>query len=185
MVSVRLAFLFLAVLIGPLMGAAACAKTIARIEIRGNQRIVRDAIVPHIRSKGGQPLIQRQVNDDIRSIYEMGFFSAVSAVVESTQDPDRIFLVIVIRERPLITDVVWKGMTVMSPTDKALSHLVEVRPGDIEDTVGLQETMNHITQLYQERGYLQAQVLYDPVRDRDNTIVAQFDVIEGRKAPAR
>jgi outer membrane protein assembly factor BamA len=59
---------------------------VAQIRIEGNQRIDEDAILLHISQEADQPLDESAVNDDIRSIYEMGFFSSISAKLVSIND---------------------------------------------------------------------------------------------------
>ena len=52
-----------------------------QIRIEGNQRIEKDALLIHITQEADQPLDDDAVGSDIRSIFEMGFFSDVSAKI--------------------------------------------------------------------------------------------------------
>ena len=54
---------------------------VAEVRVEGNQRIEKDAILFHVPQEADQPLDDDAVGSDIRSIFEMGFFSDVSAKI--------------------------------------------------------------------------------------------------------
>ena len=55
---------------------------ISRIRITGNQRVEADAIRIHITEQPGQPLNDATVDQDVKAIYRMGFFTDVHASVD-------------------------------------------------------------------------------------------------------
>ena len=155
--------------------------TIAKVEVRGNQRVEDDAILVHITSRAGEPLNEAKVNEDIQNIYKMGFFATVSSVEEQTANPGQIVLVFEVKERPQITDITWKGMKAMRPTDDKVRDAIKVHVGAIENPIDVKETINGVTQLYQDKGYLDAHITYKPVMYPNNSAVAEFDIVEGPK----
>src|SRR5271167_1520556 len=76
---------------------------VAQIRIEGNQRVETDAIRIHISQQAGQPIDDNTVNDDIKTIYKMGFFDTVSADKEFINGS--LVLVYTVKERPQVTDV--------------------------------------------------------------------------------
>ena len=155
------------------------APIISKIEITGNQRVDRDAILIHITQQPNQPLDQTAVDADIKSIYRMGFFESVTARVE--QQGGRSVLVYRVRERPQITDVKFYGMKAVRSNDDKIVAAVKVHPGSILDPVAVKETIAGVTQVYANEGYTDAKVVFKPIPQPDNTAFGEFDVTEGVK----
>ncbi len=153
------------------------APIISKILISGNQRVEDDAIRIHITQQVGQPLDQNAVNEDIKSIFKMGFFDGVTSHIEA--HPGGSTLVYAVKERPQITDVRFYGMKAIRSNDDKIVAAVKLHPGSILDPIAVQETINGVTQIYQSKGYTDARVTFKPIPQPDNTAFAQFDVDEG------
>ena len=155
------------------------APIISKVEITGNQRVDRDAILIHITQQTNQPLDQTAVDADIKSIYRMGFFESVTARVE--RQGGRSVLTYRVRERPQITDVKFYGMKAVRSNDDKIVAAVKVHPGSILDPVAVKETIAGVTQVYAGEGYTDAKVVFKPIPQPDNTAFGEFDVTEGTK----
>ncbi|MGA7873060.1 MAG: outer membrane protein assembly factor BamA [Candidatus Binatus sp.] len=155
------------------------AAIISRIQIAGNQRVEEDAIRIHITQQVGQPLDQTAVDNDIKSIYRMGFFDSVTARVE--QQGGSNVLVYRVKERPQITDVKFYGMKAIRSNDDKIVAAVKVHPGTILDPIAVKETINGVEQVYADKGYTDAKVTFKPIPQPDNTAFGEFDVVEGPK----
>jgi len=151
--------------------------TISAIQIDGNQRVEDDAIRLHISSQAGQPLSEAVVDSDIKAIYKMGFFDRVDADVE--QKGGGVILTYKVKERPLITEVRFGGMKDIKATDDKIINAVKLHGGSVLDPARVQETIKGIKQVYEEKGYLDAQVTFRTVPQGNNTAIAVFDVNEG------
>jgi outer membrane protein insertion porin family len=150
---------------------------ISTIQIEGNERVEDDAIRLHISSQPGQPLDEAKVDDDIKSIYRMGFFDRVDADVE--HQGGNVVLIYQVKERPLITDVRFGGMKGIKATDDKIVNAVKLHGGTVLDPARVQETIRGIEQAYQEKGYLDAKVTFRTVPGANNTAIGVFDVNEG------
>ena len=157
----------------------ASAPFIDEIQIEGNQRVETDAIRVHISQQAGQPEDVNAVDQDIKAIYKMGFFDTVNADVRKIGGKN--VLVYIVKERPQVTDVRFGGMKALRSTDDKIVAAVKVHPGSILDTAKVKESINGITDVYQDSGYLDAKVTFRQVLEPDNTVIAVFDVDEGQK----
>jgi outer membrane protein insertion porin family len=152
---------------------------VAQIRVEGNQRVETDAIKIHISQQAGQPLDPAAVDQDIKAIYGMGFFSKVS---EETQTINgRLVLVYKVKEEPQISDIRWEGMKEFRPTDDKVVNAIKVHPGSILDPREVKETINNVTELYRDKSYLDAKVTSSEILEPDNTAVVVFKVNEGAK----
>lgn len=157
--------------------AQTAAPTISSVEIQGNQRVEGDAIRLHITSQPGEPLNLTTVDDDIKSIYRMGFFNRVDADVE--HHGGTATLIYEVKERPLITDVRFGGMKAIKATDDSIVNAVKLHGGTVLDPARVQETIKGIQQVYQDKGYLDAKATFRTVPEGNNTAIGVFDVKEG------
>ena len=100
---------------------------ISEIQIEGNQRVESDAIRLHITQRAGEPLNPDAVSDDIKSIYQMGFFSNV--IADTRKQNGKEILVYKVIERPQVTDVKITGMKGLAPTDDKIVAAMKMHPG--------------------------------------------------------
>lgn len=163
----------------PRVWAQGSQPIINEIQIEGNQRVETDAIRIHISQQAGQPEDPAAVDQDIKAIYKMGFFDTVN--VEIRQLGGKTVLIYVVKERPQITDVRFDGMKAIRSTDDKIVAAVKLHPGSILDPARVKETINGITHVYEDSGYLDAKVTFRTVLEPDNTAMAVFDVVEGAK----
>ncbi len=165
------------------LGAAATARaqnqTISKIEIRGLQRVDEQAVMIHLQSRVGAPYNPDTVNEDVKSIYKMGFFSSVQDQEEQT--PSGTVLIFNVTERPQITSVQFKGMKAVRQTDDKVVAATKVHSGEIENPLEVKDTINGLTQIYRDKGYLDASITYRHVMYPNNEATAEFDVVEGPK----
>lgn len=174
----RLIWLLVALLCGLRVAQAQPGgEIISEIRIQGNQRVEPDAIKIHISSRAGQPLDPTLIDQDVKAVYKMGFFDHVSADVE--HQGGGAVLTYVVQERPLITDVRYGGMKALKANDDKVINAVKLHSGSVLDPVRVQATILGLTQLYQQKGYLDAHVTFRTVPGASNTAIGVFDVAEG------
>ena len=174
----RLIWLVAALLYGLTTARAQPASPIiSEIRIQGNQRVEPDAIKIHLGSHAGQPLNPALVDQDVKSIYRMGFFDHVSADVD--HQGATAVLTYIVQERPLITDVRFGGMKAIKSTDDKIINAVKLHGGSVLDPSRVQATIQGIQQVYQAKGYLDAKVAFRTVPASNNTAIGVFDVTEG------
>ncbi len=156
---------------------AQAAPVISAINIVGNQRVETDAIRVHISSAVSQPLNPATVDNDIKSIYRMGFFTRVNAYVR--HEAGGAVLTFVVNEEPLVSEIRFSGMTKISPGDEQIVNAMALHSGSLLDRVRVKATARNIADVYQAKGYLDAQVTTRTLSGPNNTVLLVFDVNEG------
>ncbi len=174
----RLIWLTIAVLCGITSAwAQPSGAIIAEIRIQGNQRVESDAVKIHINSRAGQALDPALVDQDVKTIYKMGFFDHVSADVQ--HQGGAVVLTYIVQERPLITDVRYGGMKAIKPNDDKVINATKLHGGSVLDPVRVQATIQGLKEIYERKGYLDAKVAFRTVPAANNTAIGVFDVTEG------
>jgi outer membrane protein insertion porin family len=178
--SVRVFWLFLLGLLAARLSLAQPppSGSIGAIDIVGNQRVESTAIRAHIASRSGEPLNEAVVDQDVKSIYKMGFFKQVNAAV--THRAGKLILTFHVEERPFITDVKLEGLKKFKSTDEKVQEALKLHPGAILDPELVDETTKGLKKLYQDKGYLDVAVNFKTVPGPNNSAVGIFSVKEGQ-----
>ncbi len=144
----------------PEAAGPASGKVIGKIFVDGNIRVSDSAFFSSLRLKPGDPFDAKAVADEFRRLWGLDLFDDIT--VESRQrGTDTIDLIFHVRDRPLISGVAYVGMKAITEAniqERLTQAKVEVRRGQPVDFSVLHKAEAIISQLLQERGYLEARV---------------------------
>ena len=141
----------------------------------GTQKVPKDLIDYNIHLKSGEEFSQDKLNEDIKSLYDTGYFTDVEAKT-STGLNGKIDIRFILTNTPRIQDIVIKGNEKYT-TEKIME---EVRLHKSEPLVQklLQESVANIKKLYQDNGYYQVTVFPSTVSEKDGEVVVTFNIQE-------
>lgn len=127
---------------------------IAEVQVRGSERIEADAVKLNVKSKEGELLRPEQVAEDIRSIYGMGYFEKVDAIIEDT--PAGKVLIFDVQENPTILEVKVKGNKKIK--EKDILAAISTRQYTVLQRNIIAEDAQKIVRLYHQKGFFNADV---------------------------
>jgi outer membrane protein insertion porin family len=156
---------------------AAAGPPVADIKVIGNDRVEEDAIRVHISSRPGEPLNPESVDKDVRSIYEMGFFSDVEVSVN--EERGRTVLTYQVHERPLIREVRVEGTKGLSKED--FENALKIHPRTILNPVKIRRGIEETKKAYEKKGYLDAEITYRTEEPTAGETILTFTVNENDK----
>lgn len=151
---------------------------IAQVRFEGNQRIESAALEAVVKSKKGQLLNPRQVSEDIRAIFKMGYFEKVDADVKST--PAGKILTFVVKENPTINKLVIKGNKKVKTKD--ILAAISTKQYSVLKLSSLASDVQKIRKLYQQKAYYNADITTNisyPISKRE--AVVTFNIVEHKK----
>ncbi|HEX3035541.1 MAG TPA: outer membrane protein assembly factor BamA [Thermodesulfobacteriota bacterium] len=151
---------------------------IAEVEIKGNRRIEAELIRTSIASKAGEPLSRETVREDIKRIYQLGFFEDVSAEVEKI--PEGLVLTYNVKEKPIVVDLRIRGNEEIK-SDKIL-EVVEIREGRIIELQKVSRSADAVNKLYSSEGFIETEVDFSIEPRAEGAVSVTFDITEGKKA---
>src|SRR3989475_9669573 len=105
------------------------AQLIKAIKIQGNKRIEARAIRGGIPLKEGEPFVAEKIREQIRAVYQMGYFEDVRVETEPVAVGGAVILVVT--EKPFVTQIVYDGND--SLKDEKLTEKLTVRPQSFLD----------------------------------------------------
>lgn len=157
----------------------ASSLVIKRIEVEGNRKIETNAILGRIESKEGSAFNQKLIEQDIRSIYGLGYFESVEAESEDLSDGGTK-LIFVVSERPTISKIEYSGESALDEDE--LKGLVDARQFEVLDIHKLNVSVDKIISKYEEKGYYLADVTYNIEKNEAlNEVSVTFRIIENDK----
>jgi len=142
---------------------------IARIDIQGNEIVSDATIVSKIKIRARQGYNENIVNEDVKNLYATGFFETVEAKKESSEEG--LVITFKVKEKPVLKKITIEGSRFIRK-DKILAAL-DIKEGSFVDEYALKEASRKIKDLYNTKGFSQAEVLYEsePVKDKNETEV--------------
>jgi outer membrane protein insertion porin family len=131
-----------------------------------------DGIRLHVKSRAGENFDPATVEQDVKSIYRMGFFEDVQVELS----PDGI-LTYTVKEKPYIREVKIQGAGQV--TREKIETALGVTPRTILDRVKIAEGVDKVKKLYTEQGYVNAAVDHSVFIEANNQAVVTLDIVEG------
>ena len=151
--------------------------SINAIEVRGLKRIEEGAVKAKISQKLGEPVSQEKTNDDIKSIFTMGYFEDVQVEIEAFEGG--VKLIYVVKEKPTIIRVEFQGNKKLG--DAKLKEKISITPGSIADTVLIQDNAIKIGKFYEEEGFWLTNVVPVVKKISENEVSLTYQIDEGEK----
>jgi outer membrane protein insertion porin family len=150
---------------------------VARIDIKGNRRIEKDAILGVMQTREGDVIVPARLREDLKAIYKMGYFTNVKLDLSDT--PAGRVLTVVVEEKAAIREIIIQGNRKIK-RDKIM-EVVDLKPFSVASETAVRENLNKIEKLYRDQGYYEAKVDYrlDSVSPTEVNLV--FLVNEGGK----
>ena len=149
-------------------------KTIKDIEIHGANVVNPEDILTKMNLKKGGTYNRDMLQTDLRTIYQMGYFSERMKAIPVKNSDGTITLKIIVEENAPVTDFTIEGNTVVS-TEEILEFLTPMK-GKPQNISKINEAIANIQDCYASRGYILARI--DSVTDDpDGTI--NIDIKEG------
>jgi len=174
---------------------------IAEVRVVGNKRIEQDAIKRIVKTQPGDAFLAKNLSEDLKAIYSMGYFEDVR--VETEDSSAGKIIVFVVKEKPTIRHIYIRGgqnlqkagsktfkeedkEDIVKPgnlvfEDEKILKSLDIKPGSIANIFKIQSNIKRIEDLYKEKNYHNVKVSYN-LRDQENNQVdLEFVIDEGKK----
>ncbi len=148
-----------------------------KVLIKGNKRIDTAAILDAIQTRKDSIYNPEIISQDIKSIYDMGYFDDVAADVTNT--PKGKIVTFIVHERPIIDKVVIKGNNELSK-DK-IKDVLSIKKYDILNEHIVKQNIDKIENLYSDKGYINTVVTAKIKHISASSVELIFSIKEGQK----
>lgn len=154
---------------------------VASVQVKGNQRIESDAILAVVGTEEGENLSEKQLDQDLRDIYRMGYFRDVK--IETKDVPSGKIVTFHVTEKPSISSIVFDGNKEID--DEKLREEIGIKPYSIVDRSKIKESVNRLKEFYRKKGYYNAEVKEELEPEPGNKVLLRYKIQEKEKVYIR
>ena len=150
---------------------------IASVQVEGNQRIEKEAILAVITTRKGDRLDYDQLDRDLRDIYRMKYFKDVKIDIKDGLEGKAVSFIV--SEKPSIGEIVFDGNS--KKKDEDLKEEVGINLYSILDDNEISQSINRLKDYYREKGYFNAEIKADLEPLPNNEVRVKYQVVENDK----
>ena len=150
----------------------------AEITVSGNKRIDKGAILRKVKSKTGNRFDATLLDEDIRNIFQMGYFNDVQVKREETDAGIKINFEIT--EKEVVGLVQIKGEDKIDKDD--IQEVITLSPNSIINPKEVRASVNNIKKLYKDKGFYRTEVTSELTNPKEDRVNVTFTIKEGFKA---
>ena len=158
------------------------SKDVKAIEIRGNKTISVSSLLPKIKTRVGEPYLQAVISDDLKRLYNTGYFSDVRVDREDYQEGLKV--IFYVEEKPIISNISFSRLRYMKT--RTLLSKMQLKEGKFLDKKILNDDVRTITELYEKKGFTFVDVKVDTrIDELTNKAQVKFEINEGHRVKVR
>jgi outer membrane protein insertion porin family len=148
---------------------------IAKVLVAGNKRIEADAIKKHIKTKPGDVYIAKDLSQDLKAVYSMGYFEDIR--IDAEESSQGKVITFRVKEKPNIRIIRFQGNKVYK--DDEIKENLSIRTGSILNIAKVRSNVKRIEALYKEKNYHNVKVTYTIHPLENNQADLEFVIQEG------
>ncbi len=154
------------------------SKTVKAILLKGNKTISNDVALSKIKTRVGQQYLQNVISDDLKRLYNTGYFSDVS--VDREEYSGGFKVIFYLTEKPIIEKISFNRTKRFR--EKQLRDKIKSKEGGFLDEKILKDDIKEIQDLYQQKGFSLAAAAYKTeVNQTTNKAKLNFEINEGAR----
>lgn len=149
-------------------------EVVSQITVKGNRRIEEDAIKRILTSRQGDAYLAKNIQEDLRAIYRMGYFDGVSVDAEDTLAGKAITFSV--EERDRVREVKTRGNKHYD--DAKILELVHLKSGAVLNMNTVRQDIHEIERFYKEEGYYYIKVIHEIKQAPEQRVDVTFVIEE-------
>ena len=155
---------------------------IVSLEVQGQLKIEKDAILARIKSKPGDFISRERIHEDVLDVFKMGYFYDIQ--VDQQMAPDGAKIVFKVLEKPSIAEIKFNGQSSVSEDD--LREAMAIKAYEILDLTKVRAAIEKMAKVYEEKGFFLARINYriEDVKAGE-TVRLNFDIEENDKVKVK
>jgi outer membrane protein insertion porin family len=157
-------------------------KIVKKVDIKGNRTVNEELIRSRIKTHEGSPFLQSDVDDDLKRLYAMGFFTDV--LIDVREELGGVGITFILVEKAVIKEIIFDGNKKYK--QKKLKKQMKANIGDRLNESQLKEDVQAIEDFYREKGFPRTKVDYSLSVDKEiGDAIVNIHVQEGPRIKIR
>lgn len=162
--------------------SSALAAVVSHIEVTGNRKIEKEAVLAKLVTKSGANFSEENVREDIQNIFKTGFFYNVE--VFKSANGKELDLTYKVTEKPSIEEIHYEGISELKEDE--IAEASGIKAFEIINQAKIKEAVDKIQKLYEDKGFFLAKVDAKVVEiKKDETVRLNFVIQENDKVKVR
>ncbi len=130
------------------------AKIVRALDVKGNKTVSTLTILSKVKTQIGQPLSSVVLNEDLKRLYGLGFFTDVR--IEQEDVTDGVKVVFLVTEKPVLSEIKIEGNKKINK-DQIKKEMTSV-VGDFVDQKRVRDDVAAVKKLYEKKGFSEAKI---------------------------
>lgn len=143
--------------IRPLVSAVGGSDRIVAVDVEGNSILDKEVVILKIQSQVNQPYDPKTVNEDVKKLFDLGYFDDVQVRLDAAPGGKR--LTFVVKEKPRIQAIGVTGNGDVKKDD--VLEAMSTKSGGVLNLKVLADDLGKIRELYSKKGYYKTEVTYE------------------------
>jgi len=148
---------------------------VADVQTRGNLFIEQDAILFAIETRKGRVFSPQVLQEDLRRIYQMGYFEDIKITTEETERG--MVVMFDLKEKPQVRSVQISGNKKIKLED--LEKVIETKVRTILDIAKVKADVNRMRKVYIDKGFYEVSISHTIKPIDDDYSAVEFRIKEG------
>lgn len=129
---------------------------VTEVDVEGNFALEKDVVLLKVKTQAGEPFDSKTVNDDLKRLFELGYFDDVQIRTEDARGGKRV--IFVVKEKPRIQAVSILGNSEVKKDD--ILEAMSTKTGSVVNPGVLADDLEKIRELYRKKGFYKTDVSY-------------------------
>jgi outer membrane protein insertion porin family len=156
-------------------------RRVVRVDVTGNRRVSGDDIRANVGTRRGMTFDRRRLARDIRTLYNLGFFSDIRVFVGEEEEGVAVAFEVV--EKAAINEIRYEGLDELDEED--IEEVIDLELNQPLDVPALHKNVQKIRDLYSEKGFFLAEVTYKLEEAGENSYDVVFVIDEHGEVEVR
>lgn len=129
-------------------------KIVKALDVKGNRTVSSLTILAKVKTQVGAPLSSSTLNDDLKRLYGLGYFTDVQIEQEDFQGGVKVLFAVT--EKPILSEISIEGNAKIKKD--AIKKEMQSVIGDFVDQKRLRDDVEAVKKLYQKKGFSEATI---------------------------
>jgi len=150
---------------------------VVEIDVEGTKVLDKDVVLMRLTMRKGEPFSPKAVNQDLKTIYDLGYFDDVRIRVADVPGGKKV--VVAVKERPRIQAIGVSGEDKFSEED--ITAAIATKKGAVLNPKVLSDDINVIREMYRKEGYYNVKITHQVESSGEGQARLTFNIEEGKK----
>lgn len=132
-------------------------QTVKEVTVLGNKLVSEIVILSKVKTKPGSEFNKDTINEDLKRLYDSGYFSSISIDVESVTDGVRVCFVV--KEKPMLREIIFIGNKKIKSSK--LQRLMKSTVGEVLNESQVKDDIEEIKDFYEKKGFTLAKIEHE------------------------